>query len=112
MVEADPYGWETYSDIKDKGFLDDVPKTPWAQRASTTSSYVDTDDKTVHPNLFFVSQLPNHRHGDQIFVQWLNCIADEMWLFQHGRFEFGIVASNALIQARPPSTRESRSSRL
>ncbi|KAK4703779.1 hypothetical protein P7C70_g2443, partial [Phenoliferia sp. Uapishka_3] len=80
LVERDPYLWESYTHIEELGLLADVPKHPWSE---------------VHPNLFLACQLPNSRHGDQLFFQFLTAIASKMWYFQYGRFQMGFTGSNA-----------------
>ncbi|GAA5868832.1 hypothetical protein JCM1840_005136 [Sporobolomyces johnsonii] len=88
-LQMDAFHWETYTKAEADGFLRDVPRLPW--------------DK-VHPNLFLAAQLPNHRHGEQLFVQFVSAAAGRMWYYQYGRFQMGFLGSESFwkrIFAKP-----------
>ena len=37
IISADPYSWEAYTEIIDKGLLDDVEKVSWDQGALSSA---------------------------------------------------------------------------
>ncbi|KAK4056030.1 hypothetical protein OIO90_003025 [Microbotryomycetes sp. JL221] len=78
IVKEEPFLWETYSQIENDGLLKDVPVKPFDR---------------VHDNFFLACQMPNHRHGEQLFVQFLSTTAGRMWLWKLGRFRMGFIGS-------------------
>ncbi|GAA5941654.1 hypothetical protein JCM1841_006918 [Sporobolomyces salmonicolor] len=88
-MPMDSFHWETYTQVKAQGSMRDVPEVPWEQ---------------VHPNLFLAAQVPNHRHGEQLFVQFVSAAAGRMWYYQYGRFQMGFLGSESFwkkIFAKP-----------
>lgn len=87
--------------------MKDVPNHPWdegefqpifAWGRPPTLAKLQTDLLTrvaVHPNLFMACQMPNTRHGEQLFVQFLSTSANRMWLWQKGRFQMGFLGADA-----------------
>lgn len=55
---------------------------------------------TVHDKFFLAAQLPNTRHGEQLFVQFLSTSAGRMWLWKYGRFEMGFLGSDTFFSVR------------
>ncbi|KPV75450.1 uncharacterized protein RHOBADRAFT_43955 [Rhodotorula graminis WP1] len=89
-ILEDPFRWEAYTDVEEKGFFEDVPTVPW--------------EDSVHPKLFFAAQLPSSSYGQQLFVQLVSAIAGQMWYFQKGRMQMGFLGPEALwkkILAKP-----------
>ncbi|GAA5944919.1 RNA polymerase specificity factor [Sporobolomyces koalae] len=76
LIERDSFTWEAYSEAAK--FLDQTPNMPW---------------DLPHNQLFLAGQIPNNRHGEQLFVQLVTQIASRMWLFTRGRFSMGFVGS-------------------
>ncbi|GAA6018580.1 hypothetical protein JCM11491_006451 [Sporobolomyces phaffii] len=77
LVEMDSFTWESYSEAANH--LDLVPTIPW--------------DERPNPHLFLAGQLPNNRHGEQLFVQLVTAISNRMWYFTKGRFSMGFVGA-------------------
>ncbi|GAA6060515.1 hypothetical protein JCM10212_005596 [Sporobolomyces blumeae] len=76
LTEQDSFMWESYAEAA-KHFTD-VPKLPWSE---------------LNDKLFLSAQLPNSRHGEQLFVQLVMAIAHRMWYFTRGRFTMGFLGS-------------------
>ncbi|ETW81012.1 hypothetical protein HETIRDRAFT_238884, partial [Heterobasidion irregulare TC 32-1] len=86
LEEADPrvkvipmsgFLWTTYSALDEMGILNDVDTVPW--------------DSGIHPNLHFISHLPQSIHGEQFVAQLLRCIPERSWLFKYGRVPMSLV---------------------
>ncbi|GAA5960736.1 hypothetical protein JCM3765_007310 [Sporobolomyces pararoseus] len=77
IIEADSFTWEAYTEAAQH--LNDVPTIPWDERPNS--------------HLFLAGQLPNNRHGEQLFVQLVTAIASRMWYFTRGRFSMGFIGS-------------------
>ncbi|KAM0748365.1 S-adenosyl-L-methionine-dependent methyltransferase [Meredithblackwellia eburnea MCA 4105] len=96
VITSDPFQWETYTEIEERGLLKDVEKVSWDQ---------------VHPNLFLACQLPHTRHGEQLFVQFLLTSAGKMWYYQYGRFQMGYLGPDeywSKLTAPPGSTKHAK----
>ncbi|GAA5878452.1 hypothetical protein JCM16303_002087 [Sporobolomyces ruberrimus] len=85
LVEMDSFTWEAYTEAGK--YLDLVPTIPWEERANH--------------HLFLSGQLPNNRHGEQLFVQLVTAIAHKMWYFQKGRFSMGFIGSEHYFKRVP-----------
>lgn len=79
LVEMDSFTWEAYTEAAKH--LDGVPIIPW--------------DSGPNNHLFLAGQLPNNRHGEQLFVQLVTAIANRMWYFTRGRFSMGFVGAES-----------------
>ncbi|GAA5980243.1 hypothetical protein JCM5350_000885 [Sporobolomyces pararoseus] len=77
IIEKDSFTWEAYSEAAKH--LNEVPTIPWDEKSNN--------------HLFLAGQLPNNRHGEQLFVQLVTAIASRMWYFTRGRFSMGFVGS-------------------
>ncbi|KAM0787522.1 hypothetical protein ACM66B_003593 [Microbotryomycetes sp. NB124-2] len=91
IVSEEPFLWESYTKIEAAGLLKDVPVQPFEQ---------------VHDSFFLACQLPNIRHGEQLFVQFLSTLAGRMWLWKLGRFRMGFLGSAPFFNkvVAPPGT--------
>ncbi|KAK4051232.1 hypothetical protein OIV83_003054 [Microbotryomycetes sp. JL201] len=91
IVSEEPFLWESYSKIEKAGLFDDVSRQPFEQ---------------IHDNFFLACQLPNIRHGEQLFVQFLSTLAGRMWLWKLGRFRMGFLGATSFFQkvVAPPGT--------
>ncbi|KAH9994962.1 S-adenosyl-L-methionine-dependent methyltransferase [Russula compacta] len=87
LVRADPrvrvvplsgFTWETYSHLLESGDLD-VDIAPW---------------ENLHPELHFVTHIPQTILGEQLVAQLFRCIPEKSWLFKHGRIPMSFVLAD------------------
>ncbi|KAJ8076827.1 hypothetical protein PM082_001250 [Marasmius tenuissimus] len=69
--------WESYEVIKKEGLLDDIKEISW--------------DAGVHPQLQFVSHLPENVSGEQLISQLIRLIPERQWLFKYGRIPMNFL---------------------
>ncbi len=60
-------------------------------------SHKDADWQAECPIIFF-AQLPNSVHGELLFVQLTNAIAERSWLHQLGRIKMAFVCSESIMR--------------
>ncbi|GJE94935.1 SAM-dependent methyltransferase [Phanerochaete sordida] len=86
LAEADPrvsvvprsgYSWDTYQYIEEQGLLDHIKKLPF--------------EDGVHPQLHFISHIPQNIKGEQLVAQLFRNIPDRSWLFKYGRVPMSFV---------------------
>jgi len=81
ILPLNGFTWDTYTEIEDKGLLDDIERAPW---------------HTLHPQLHFISHLPVTVMGDQFVSQLFRSIPEKSWLFKYGRVPMGMVMAGAV----------------
>jgi hypothetical protein len=103
--------WESYS-AAEEHFKDLVPKAPFSEGALSSplllSLHVLTIPPfptiplaaTVHPNLFVSAQIPNNTYGRLMCIQMITAIAGEMWYYQYGRVQIGMLGAAPLWNVR------------
>lgn len=91
----DPFRWSTFTDLMAQGV---IPTPRFADRTQ------------IHPELLFTANLTNSQ-GEQLCVQYLNCISNQSWLQTFGRVRLLIWVRESTcrkIIARPGSKLRSR----
>lgn len=105
MVPKNGYAWETYTHLVQSGLLDDIQVTPWESGRTLAPNNVPLTSLTsqftlVHPELHFVSHLPQSIMGEQLIAQFLRCIPERSWLFHYGRVPMSVVMGEWVWQVR------------
>ena len=96
------FSWDAYVALEDMGLLDDVKTIPWngggeeIVLSSTFSSF--NKGETVHPQLQFISHLPQTILGEQLVAQLFRGIPEKSWLFKYGRVPMNFVLSDWVWQ--------------
>ncbi|KAK9898711.1 S-adenosyl-L-methionine-dependent methyltransferase [Cystobasidium minutum MCA 4210] len=95
QIALDPYWWDSYRVLQEKGLLDGVQKKKWE------------DDTT---NLALMGVIPANINGDRLVIQQISCIASKSWLYTYGRFNsyFLIPRPHAMRILAPPGDKERR----
>jgi transcription factor 1 len=62
------FNWDTYSYLQESGDLD-VDIAPW---------------ENLHPELHFVTHIPQTIPGEQLIAQLFRCVPEKSWLFKYG----------------------------
>jgi len=86
------FAWDTYSYLSENGDLD-VDIAPW---------------KDLHPELHFVTHIPQTIPGEQLVAQLFRCIPDNSWLFKYGRVPMSFLLADWVWRriSSPPKTAE------
>jgi transcription factor 1 len=87
VLREDPYRWTTFSDL--------VNNKLWQPQEHTR--------KEIHPDILYLANLTG-QHGEQLCMQYLNCVMNQSWLQRYGRVRmlFWIREDTALkLLARP-----------
>ncbi|KAL7007972.1 hypothetical protein EMMF5_002621 [Cystobasidiomycetes sp. EMM_F5] len=86
VLALDPFWWDTYRIIREKGLLDRVPTISWDE-----TYFVNV----AHPNLIITGQIPKSVNARRLVYQQLLCSVDQAWLYTLGRFEsYFVLESN------------------
>jgi len=88
-IALDPFWWDTYGVIEQRGLMQGIQKEPWNQE---------------HSGLVLTGILPDGLFGERLLIQFLNCIPGEMWLYDYGRIASHFLVSStfgAKLQAKP-----------
>jgi transcription factor 1 len=88
IVPRNGFSWETYSYLLESGDLD-VDIAPW---------------ENLHPELHFVTHIPQTILGEQLVAQLFRCIPEKSWLFKHGRIPMSFILADWVwrrISVRP-----------
>jgi mitochondrial transcription factor 1 len=48
----------------------------------------------VHPELHFVTHIPQTISGEQLVAQLFRCIPEKSWLFKHGRIPMSFILAD------------------
>ena len=95
IVPLSGFAWDTYSYLTEKGDLD-VDIAPWENRtfipASNPTKHPDTC--AVHPELHFVTHIPQTIPGEQLVAQLFRCIPENSWLFRYGRIPMSFLLAD------------------
>jgi hypothetical protein len=74
----------------------DVDIAPWGEctfaLASNPTKYSYTH--LVHPEMHFVTHIPQTVHGEQLVAQLFRCIPERSWLFKYGRIPMSFILSD------------------
>ncbi|KAJ2930301.1 hypothetical protein H1R20_g6796, partial [Candolleomyces eurysporus] len=81
VVPEDAFWWTTYNKMEEDGLLDGVGTHDWSE---------------VHPNLHFISQIPNNVHGEQLISQLCRAIPDRKWFFKFGRVPLDLITTTTM----------------
>ncbi|TDL24169.1 S-adenosyl-L-methionine-dependent methyltransferase [Rickenella mellea] len=84
VVPLSGWAWSSYTEIEAGGLLNEVSESPW--------------ESGVHPNLHFISHIPNAVHGDQLLSQLFRCIPERSWLFKYGRVPLSLILAESLYE--------------
>lgn len=86
------FTWDTYSYLLESGDLD-VDIAPWDNRMFVPASNPTKQPHTpaVHPELHFVTHIPQTIAGEQLVSQLFRCIPERSWLFKYGRIPMSFV---------------------
>lgn len=49
---------------------------------------------SVHPELHFVTHIPQTVYGEQLVAQLFRCIPEKSWLFKYGRIPMSFILAN------------------
>ncbi|RUS17377.1 ribosomal RNA adenine dimethylase-domain-containing protein [Endogone sp. FLAS-F59071] len=82
IVTADPYVWETYSNLKDPSWLGEPQEDSWEH---------------VHPDLFYTGTIPATGKGELLLAQLYGCIFNRAAMFQFGRVPMAVWCSATTI---------------
>lgn len=100
VVSRNGLSWDTYSYLTETGDLD-VDITPWENCTFCTCFKPGEKAFTpvlVHPELHFVSHIPQTVHGEQLVAQLFRCIPEKSWLFKYGRIPISFVLADWVWQ--------------
>jgi transcription factor 1 len=94
-VPRSGFSWETYSYLLESGDLD-VDIAPWGTCTFVLVSKPTkcTYTRIVHPELHFVTHIPQTILGEQLVAQLFRCIPDQSWLFKYGRIPMSFVLAD------------------
>ena len=95
VVSRNGFSWDTYSYLAENGDLD-VDITPWEKCAFAPASNLTKHSYTrlVHPELHFVTHIPQTIHGEQLVAQLFRCIPERSWLFKYGRIPMSFILTD------------------
>ena len=84
--------------LDEQGWLDDIPIVPWEGGGAIPVPHFMLHESNashrwhaVHPNLQFISHIPQSIMGEQLVNQFLRCIPDKTWLFKYGRVPLNLI---------------------
>jgi mitochondrial transcription factor 1 len=91
-VPRNGFLWDTYSYLLESGDLD-VDIAPWENCTFVLASNLTKPSYTrvVHPELHFVTHIPQTILGEQLVAQLFRSIPDKSWLFKYGRIPMSFV---------------------
>ncbi|KAI9461235.1 S-adenosyl-L-methionine-dependent methyltransferase [Lactarius psammicola] len=78
VVSQSGFSWDTYSYLLESGDLD-VDIAPWEE---------------IHPELHFVTHIPQTIPGEQLVAQLFRCIPEKSWLFKYGRVPMSFILAD------------------
>ncbi|KAI0305536.1 S-adenosyl-L-methionine-dependent methyltransferase [Multifurca ochricompacta] len=94
VVPLSGFNWDTYSHLLESGDLD-VNIYPWEE---------------LHPELHFVTHIPQTIPGEQLVAQLFRCIPEKSWLFKYGRIPMSFILADWVwrrISAQPKGAERS-----
>ena len=100
------HDWDSYQYLEENGLLDDVEKVSWDSgrtscRLVTSGSLTRSDAYfTVHPQLQFISHIPQTIKGEQLVAQLFRTIPEGSWLFKYGRVPMSLILGEWLWKVR------------
>ncbi|KDQ57599.1 hypothetical protein JAAARDRAFT_35290 [Jaapia argillacea MUCL 33604] len=79
VIPMSGFGWDTYRLLHDEGHLEGIAQDyPWDE---------------VHPDLHFISHIPQSILGEQLVAQFFRCMPERQWLFRYGRVPMSLIMS-------------------
>jgi mitochondrial transcription factor 1 len=95
VVPLSGFSWDTYSHLVESGDLD-VDIAPWENCTFVFASNRTKHPHTlaVHPELHFVTHIPQTIPGEQLVSQLLRCIPEKSWLFKYGRIPMSFILAD------------------
>ncbi|KAI9509165.1 S-adenosyl-L-methionine-dependent methyltransferase [Russula earlei] len=78
VIPLSGFSWDTYSSLVENGDLD-VDIAPW---------------ENLHPELHFVTHIPQTILGEQLVAQLFRCIPEQSWLFKYGRIPMSFILAD------------------
>ncbi|KAF8271235.1 S-adenosyl-L-methionine-dependent methyltransferase [Lactarius quietus] len=92
VVPKSGFSWDTYSYLLESGDLD-LDIAPW---------------ENVHPELHFVTHIPQTIPGEQLIAQLFRCIPEKSWLFKYGRVPMSFILADWVWRrtSAPPQSSE------
>ncbi|KAN0129209.1 S-adenosyl-L-methionine-dependent methyltransferase [Lactarius tabidus] len=78
VVPMSGFSWDTYSYLQESGDLD-VDIAPW---------------ENLHPELHFVTHIPQTIPGEQLIAQLFRCVPEKSWLFKYGRVPMSFILAD------------------
>jgi hypothetical protein len=78
----------------------DVDIAPWEKSTFALASNPTKHSYTllVHPELHFVTHIPQTIHGEQLVAQLFRCIPEKSWLFKYGRVPMSFILADWVWQ--------------
>jgi transcription factor 1 len=94
-VPRSGFSWDTYSYLLESGDLD-VDIAPWENCTYVLASNLTKHFYTsvVHPELHFVTHIPQTILGEQLVAQLFRCIPEKSWLFKYGRIPMSFILAD------------------
>ncbi|EKM54306.1 uncharacterized protein PHACADRAFT_96901 [Phanerochaete carnosa HHB-10118-sp] len=93
LAEADPrvsvvprsgFSWDTYQYLEEQGLMDHIEKIPF--------------ETGVHPQLHFISHIPQNIKGEQLVAQLFRNIPEKSWLFKYGRVPMSFILGEWILE--------------
>lgn len=106
LLEKRGLDWDTYQIMEEEGFMEDVSSLPWKSGREpiiyfpSAKAPVFTSIPPVHPNLHFISHIPQTTQGEQFVAQLMRCVPDESWLFRYGRVPLTLLMAESMWKVR------------
>ncbi|GJJ06511.1 hypothetical protein Clacol_000703 [Clathrus columnatus] len=91
-LNLDALSWDTYTEIEQRGLLDDLEKRNWEDASDVE----------------FVCHMPHSLHGEQFTAQLLRSIPQKSWLFTYGRMPMHLILAESLYDRVLGSSRRTR----
>ena len=109
ILRGSGYAWDTYETLVNDGYLRHLEEqlAEHGEHASSMNwegASLAAGVLTADPSpLYFVAQLPNTVHGEQLFAQIVHAISSGSWLFKFGRVKMAFVCGESVATVRARS---------
>lgn len=91
IIPESGFSWDTYETLVNEGHLDHLRgRVPNLGEGAPPLHWEEPSP------IYFVAQLPNTVHGEQLFAQLVHAIASGFWLFKYGRVKMAFVCGEAV----------------
>ena len=95
--------WDTYTFLEEQGELDHIKRVPF-EDGSTFRILCPHDLVSspciVHPQLHFISHIPQNIKGEQLIAQLFRNIGSRSWLFKYGAVPMSFIMGEWLFEVR------------